>query len=388
MKRLNPPLPRRVASSAGSRSEVRSGFTLIELLVVIAIIALLASLLLPAVQTARAAARRAQSTNNLKQIGIAMHAHHDSLNAFPTNGGGAWTSMSDYQKNYQPSLTTPFTYTLGFGSSDLSLTSGWPWSYGDPTKSGKYQPGSWAYEILPYMDQTAAYNQSLYGASVPVLMMPSRRNALPVALSFSTDPLLPGWGYGNGTPALNPWTRTDYAANDHVVVPGWNVDGCVCYGVAMSVTDIKDGTSNTILVGEKAEVPQLINEGSWAWDEPIILGGAGGTARCSSVLISDHQLGVIAATQSPQAALNVLVGPNDFFSSTAANGAHLLPFPEQGPYTKHPPCNGGGWGSPDMGSVQFLMADGSVRSLSYGTANQIMAALITPDAADTFILDN
>ena len=97
----------------------RPAFTLVELLVVIAIIGILVALLLPAIQAARESARRTQCINNLKQLGIALQLHLDSHKFFPSSGWGDWW----------------------VGCPDLG--------------TGERQPGSWAYSLLPFIEETA-----------------------------------------------------------------------------------------------------------------------------------------------------------------------------------------------------------------------------------------
>ncbi len=115
----------------GSRN--RRGFTLIELLVVIAIIAVLIALLLPAVQSAREAARRAQCVNNLKQIGIAMHNYHSSVNSLPWGDGPWWIEWSAHTLLLPYMEQTPIYNAINF--SDTQPFGGIPMPVNNPANS-------------------------------------------------------------------------------------------------------------------------------------------------------------------------------------------------------------------------------------------------------------
>src|SRR5687768_4564776 len=114
-------------TARGPSRIVRFGFTLIELLVVIAIIAVLIGLLLPAVQKVREAANRMTCSNNLKQIGLALHNFHDTYNSFPTSGS---TSGAIVRVNGVPAGATSTP----------------------PQRAGTF------FQILPFLEQANVYN--------------------------------------------------------------------------------------------------------------------------------------------------------------------------------------------------------------------------------------
>jgi prepilin-type N-terminal cleavage/methylation domain-containing protein/prepilin-type processing-associated H-X9-DG protein len=224
----------------------RSGFTLIELLVVIAIIAILIGLLLPAVQKVREAAARMQCSNNLKQLGIAVHSYHDANNMLPQNA----------------SLSPAPTYNnSGLGQ----------WS--------------WMAQILPYIEQGNLYT----GGGLGVLPTPAFNNA--AAMVAAATPIKT---YICSSDPNYQVTRTDRANIGGTPVSHSNYKGVCGNNWAwgsfpftppggsnnglddgngffyrtdgrrkLTLTSVTDGLSNTLMVGE--DLPSRNAHSSWAF---------------------------------------------------------------------------------------------------------------------------
>lgn len=189
------------------RKNSRYGFTLIELLVVIAIIAILVALLLPAVQQAREAARRSSCKNNLKQFGLAMHNYHDVHNVFPPMSNAGWGSSN----------TTQF---------------------------------SWTVHVLPFVEQSAMYDALKGSAQTAGLPVPWSPNAVMQVGNIATflcpsDPL-PGT-FSGGPISYKVSTGDQAYQNDEDATPR----GMFGRNSKVSFRDVTDGTSNTIMMGER-----------------------------------------------------------------------------------------------------------------------------------------
>lgn len=301
---------------------VRRGFTLIELLVVIAIIAVLIALLLPAVQQAREAARRSQCKNNLKQIGLAMHNYHDVFNLFPPG----------YVAKIPRNIT----------SSEKSL---WAW--------GAF--------ILPYVDQAPLYNTLQVGNVLLETQMTNNLAACQTPLSAFRCPSDVGPALNNYTDAMFPssvvtnWynanvqnvagTTLPIATSNYVMAsnPGVSttppVDPTGSAGAALGVgfqnsnvgtRDITDGTSNVILVGERA------------WSHHGLTYGAG-TVLGFSAAVCDAS----GSANVKAAGMNVLGIQCNAINSTLSNSHDRR-----------------GFSSPHVGGAHFVLCDGSVRFIS------------------------
>jgi prepilin-type N-terminal cleavage/methylation domain-containing protein len=293
----------------------RAGFTLVELLVVIAIIGVLVALLLPAVQAAREAARRSSCSNNLKQIGIAIHNYHDTFNTFPTGG-------------VQPGACC-----------------------GTPSAA------SWGIHILPFMEQKALYDQydhntwndqSRNAANtfvttqfVKTYICPSDLNTNRLerpesgpgsGLDYAPGSYRAVTGASDGDSWMDSNENDAYVSNNRGViytVGGFHngTTGTVHHFKGENFAGIIDGTSNTLLVGEYHTKTTNRRRTFWAYTYT--------SYDQSSIVVGQPR------TLLPDYSLCVSIG--------GRGGSNA--------------CKRG-FGSLHPGVVQFLLADASVRPIS------------------------
>lgn len=218
------------------------GFTLVELLVVIAIIGVLVGLLLPAVQAAREAARRMQCSNNLKQLGLALHNYHDSHRSFPA--AGALPRGTNVAKYYPGIMVSLFPYIEQDARYDqiqdrLRITSD-PWS--------------------------ALFTGSPYNLTLPALLCPSEPNGDSPSPHASNARINYMYNMGDGMLKLDAaWHHPNYVSNPYVQAHNrgpFHMDSWKKFA------SIVDGTSNTLAFSESASASQ----GYWSRE---VKGGVG-----------------------------------------------------------------------------------------------------------------
>ena len=314
----------------------RRGFTLIELLVVIAIIAVLVGLLVPAVQKVREAANRMSCSNNLKQVGLALHNFHGANGYFPSN------------------LRPVQNQTVRM---------------------------RWITWILPYIEQDSLfknYNQAVNWSdplNLPVTSMRIKSLECPSAPASSVLD-----GAPDGSPAWSPIVaNSDYAgiygvhpslATAGLVDLAGTTRGAISKTINLKIADFQDGTSNTLHVTESSGRPNLFRLGRLVSPATAsIRTNGGGWCRPASeiaCLLGTDASGTIAPGPC---ALNVTNG----IDYIAAGGPASTFYGTDGTsqiYSFHP------------GLVNATFGDGSVRTVSSTISIRTLARIVTRDGGE------
>jgi prepilin-type N-terminal cleavage/methylation domain-containing protein len=284
------------------RRALPRGFTLVELLVVIAIVGILIALLLPAVQSAREAARRTTCANNLKQIGLALHNYHDTFRRFPfgwDDRGSGWT-----------------LHILPFAELGTIY---------DTIHFQEDGPGNWS---------SGSANQAACETVIPMFRCPT----MPIAEHFDYN------GIARRVPASYRGNAGSEASSDNastIVIPGSRSleelrQNGMFYGCSrVRLDDVRDGTSNTILVGESYTDPEFVKDGQ-GMDFWYIGSPQADPYHCGSGSGGTEFSEFVGTTLAPMNA-----------------------------YLKHPGTHGClmelSFGSYHSGGAQFVIGDGNVR---------------------------
>lgn len=311
----------------------QKGFTLIELLLVIAIIGILLGLLLPAVQKVRESASRTRCTNNLKQIGLALHGYHD-VNARLPSGQSPWT---DPVTGLDVWNVTPFE-------------------------------GSWSFMvyILPYLEQESVYKKAkAYGSSAATAY--SWNN--PVCAQQMKTYNCPADARGVlAKNAAEVGTSVDQSLTGYLGNAGTtsvSMDGVLFMDSKVRFTDITDGLSNTFVVGERPPNSNL--EFGW-WFAAYGYDGKGN----GDCVMTSNDLAIanyfIANYSAP---------PNKPCNGTAAQKIGLQSgTPDVG-------CDAAHYWSFHNGGSMFLFGDGSTRMI-FNSSNSLIGALSTRAGGEIF----
>ncbi len=313
----------------------RKAFTLVELLVVIAIIGILIALLLPAVQAAREAARRMSCTNNMKQIGIAMHNYHDTYKTFP-QGGLAGENNTDSTMDGTQYYITAYAAILPFleGQNVLSL-----YDFQDPWYN---QSTELAQSVIAgYVCPSASMDNPFYDAEFAAA----------------------GYNIGGTASALSYllckgshciWCRNGAVSN--------SVAGVFDLEAGSSFNEITDGTSNTMMIGE----------GPMGTNWQVCTGQGCDSSTASVNAFGDTSVSMISwLVPHPNAAYIGMTSHVSIFGSTLdpMNKEYVTEsFANGGTFSNCTTANSDdaatNFGSNHPGGANFLFSDGSVHFLS------------------------